>query len=175
VFNTRATPKWILDAETPVAGRLAPEAGWQMWQRESHDYPVTTLLALEAVQAAKEQSLEASESLDAALRGALFGQSRNLSMRHEILDVAAGCAAVDEDALRKSLDHGSARHLLFEQVEVAREHVRGSPHLFLADGSDAHNPGVVLRWEGTPGRGFPVVESDDPGVYEKLLQRAVAT
>ena len=30
LFNERATPKRILDAEVPVAGGLAPSAGWQM-------------------------------------------------------------------------------------------------------------------------------------------------
>jgi hypothetical protein len=29
-----------------------------------------------------------------------------------------------------------------------------------------------MRWEGEHGHGFPVVEADDPGVYDSLLERA---
>ncbi|MFN2490314.1 MAG: DsbA family protein [Actinomycetota bacterium] len=162
VFNERATPKLVLDAEIPVAGALEPQAGWQMWQRDAHDYPVTTLLALEAVQAAKDQGFEAAEKLDRALRVALFGQSRNISMRHEILDVASRCEGLDLDALEKRLDDGVARRTVLDQCAQARSEVKGSPHVFLPDGSNEHNPGVKLHWEGTHGRGFPYVDRDDP-------------
>src|SRR5688572_24299425 len=53
IFNQQPTPKKVLDAEISVAGALDPDAGWQMWQAPEHEYPVTTLPALEAVQAAK--------------------------------------------------------------------------------------------------------------------------
>src|SRR5688572_25690561 len=61
IFNEQPTPKRVLDAEISVAGGLEPDAGWQMWQGDEHEYPVTMLPALEAVQAAKEQGLLASE------------------------------------------------------------------------------------------------------------------
>ena len=47
--------------------------------------------------------------------------------------------------------------------------VKGSPHLFLPDGTDVHNPGMELHWEGEHGIGFPVVDADDPEVYTCLL------
>ena len=171
--NRRPTPKLVLDAEVPVAAAMEPEAGWQTWQEREWAYPVTTLLALEAVQAAKEQSLEASEALDRALRVALFAQSRCISLRSVVLDVAAECGAVDVEVLAKALDEGRARRAVMDQAEeAAGDAVQGSPHLFLPDGSDAHNPGVALRWEGEKGKGFPVVEADDPSVYTDLLVRA---
>src|SRR5437588_6355376 len=82
VSNARPTPKRILDAEIPVVGALDPWAGWQVWQRDDFTYPVSSLLALEAVQAAKEQGLPVSEGLDLALRRALFAESRCISLRH---------------------------------------------------------------------------------------------
>ena len=174
VVNGRATPKRILDAEMPVAGALEPEAGWQMWQRHDHDYPVTTLLALEAVQAAKDQGLEASARLDRALRVALFAKSRNISMRHEILDVAAACDGVDAARLEKVLDDGAARRSVMDQCAVAQgPEVVGSPHVFLPDGSDAPNPGIEMHWEGRHGIGFPVVDSDRYEIYERLFRRVV--
>ena len=143
-----------------------------MWQGEAFAWPVTTLPALEAVQAAKEQGLQASERLDRALRLALFAQSRCVSMRHVILEVADE-AGLDVPALREALDDGRARRTVFEQQRVADEdEVEASPHLFLPDGTDAANPGIQMEWAGEHGRGFPVVAKDDPGVYEELLRRA---
>lgn len=173
LINEQPTPKRILDAEIPVAGALEPEAGWQMWQRPTYEFPVTTLLALEAVEAAKEQGLRASEALDRALRVAFFGRSRCISMRDEILDVASSCDEMDPDPLKKSLDDGSARPAIIEQWHVAGAcSVEGSPHLFLADGTNIHNPGIEMHWEGTHGEGFPVVDADYPEVYEDVLRKA---
>lgn len=173
LFNERPTPRKVLAAEVPVVGGRAPDFGWQLWQAPESEWPVTTLPALEAVQAAKEQGLEASEQLDHALRRAFFVESRCVSMRHVLLDVAAGCPAVDVDVLRKALDDGRARRAVVEHKEQAqREGVEGSPHLFLPDGSDAHNPGIGMHWEGEHGRGFPVIDADDPSAYERLLRQA---
>jgi predicted DsbA family dithiol-disulfide isomerase len=174
VYNRRPTPKRILDAEVAVVGGLEPDAGMEMWQDEEQAYPVTTLLALEAVQAAKEQGLRASEELDLALREAFFSKSQCVSLRHVILEVAEKCEGVDAEALRDAIDHGRARRAVFDQaVEAEREHVEGSPHFFLVDGSDAHNPGIEQHWTADKGRGVPVVTRYEPDVYEDLLRRAV--
>lgn len=175
LINRRPTPKRILDAEIPVAGALVPEAGWQVWQRPSFEWPVTTLPALEAVLAAKDQGLDASAALDLGLRRALYGESRCVSLRDEILAVAEACAEVDAAALAEALDDGRARRAVMDDLERARsEDVAGSPHLFLPDGGDLHNPGITLHWQGRQGRGFPVVDADDPTVYDELLQRAAS-
>ncbi len=169
LFNRRATPKRTLDAEIPVAGSLAPEAGWTMWQRQPYDYAVSTLLALEAVQAAKVQGLRASEELDAALRRAFFGESRNISLHHVIVEVAESVPGLDAGAIHGDLRSGSARRLVFEQMEEAeRSEVKGSPHFFFG-GHDWHNPGVQMKWIGKAGEGFPVIEKDDPGVFSEMF------
>src|SRR5438270_8766115 len=93
LFNGRPTPKRTLDVEIPVVGALDPSAGWQVWRRPAFEYPVTTVPALEAVQAAKEQDLRASEELGRALRLAFFAESRTVSLLPLILHVAAGCGA----------------------------------------------------------------------------------
>ena len=172
LVNGRCTPRRVLAAEVPVVGALAPDFVWQMWQAPDSEWPVTTLPALEAVQAAKEQSLGASEALDLALRRAFFAESRCISMRHVVLDVAALTPEVDSDALAKALDNGSGRHAVIEQWHEAVDGpVKGSPHLYLPDGSDVPNPGITMHWEGDHGKGFPVVEKDDPSVFEQLLRR----
>lgn len=173
VINDQPTPKRILDAEVPVVGALAPELGWRVWRAPEAGYAVSTLLALEAVQVAKEQGLEASARLDRALRAAFFAGSRCVTMRHVVLEVAAECDGVDAGALREALDAGRGRRAVLEQTAAARDgKVQGSPHLFLPDGSDVHNPGVEKHWLGEPGEGFPVVDADDPSVYDDLVRRA---
>ena len=169
LFNRRATPKRTLDAEVPVAGSLAPDAGWSMWQRQPYDYAVTMLPALEAVQAAKAQGLKASEELDAALRRGFFGESRNISLHHVIIEVAETVPEVDESALDRDLRSGVARASIFEHMEEAeRSKVKGSPHFFLGH-EDWHNPGVQMKWIGKGGEGFPVIEKDDPGVFSEMF------
>ncbi len=174
LHNRRPTPWRILAAEIPVVGALAPDAGWQVWQRPPWEWPVTTLPALEAVQAAKEQGLHVSDQLDLALRIALFGHSRCISLRHVVLEIAAATGAVDEAKIRDALDDGRARRAVVEQFENSRsDQVTGSPHLFLPDGTAIHNPGVEMHWEGEHGSGFPVVDADEPGVYDEILERSV--
>jgi predicted DsbA family dithiol-disulfide isomerase len=176
VVNGRPTPKHVLDAEIPVAGALEPDAGWQMWQRPEHEYPVTTLPALEAVYAAKEQGLRTSEGLDRALRRGFFGASLNVSMRHEILDAAATVPGLDAAELAAALDDGRARSALAADRSVAEgDDVAGSPHVFLPDGRSFHNPGIEMHWEGEHGEGFPVVDRDDRALYDELLATAART
>lgn len=175
VFNEQPTPKLILDAETVAVGAVDPSAGWQLWQGPAHHYPVTTLPPMEAVEAAKEQGLRAGEALDRALRVAFFGRSRVISLRHVIRDVAESCEEVDADKLLDALDDGRARPSLMQHAAVAAtDEVKGSPHVFLPDGTSEHNPGIEMHWEGDHGKGFPVVDSFRPEIYTELLQRAAA-
>ena len=131
--------------------------GWKNWQADPSEWPVTTAPANEAVHAAKEQSPEAAEELDLALRLAFFRDSRCISLRHEIVETARGCTHVDADALGEALDDGRARGPMTRDYRANRDAVQDSPHLFFADGYDVHNPGIDLRWVGEQGAGFPVV------------------
>jgi predicted DsbA family dithiol-disulfide isomerase len=175
LINRRPTPKPVLDAEIPVVGALEPGFGFQMWSSPEWTWPVTVLGALGAVQAAKAQGLGVSERLDLALRRAMFADSRCIATRTVLLEVAQGCDGLDVDALTAAIDTDSRAGDVVAQCEEApRVGVKGSPHLFLPDGSDHHNPGVRLHWEGEPGAGgFPVVDHDDPTVYADLLRAAV--
>lgn len=176
LFNSQPTPKLILEAEVAVVGALDPAAGWQMWQGPDYTYPVTMLPPMEAVEAAKEQGLRAGEELDRALRVAFFGESRTISMRHVIEEVAEACVHVEASEVMAALDDGRARAALMRHARRSDDDsVKGSPHLFLADGTDAHNPGIQMHWEGEHGKGFPVVDRDEPTVYEDLLRQAAAS
>jgi predicted DsbA family dithiol-disulfide isomerase len=167
--NSFAIPMRMLNAELPVVGPLEPDLGITPWQGQPSDWPVTVLLADEAVHAAKAQSPAAAEQLDMALRLAFFRDSRCISMLHEIVDVARGCDAVDADAIAAALDDGRARGPMMADYRAHAGEVEGSPHFFLADGSDVHDPGIEQH---STDAGYPVVDADDPGAYEDLVRRA---
>jgi hypothetical protein len=103
------------------------------------------------------------------LRVAFFRDSRCISLLHEVVDVARGCDRVDADALAAALEDGRARGPMMADYRAHADEVQGSPHFFLADGSDVHNPGIALHWADA---GYPQVDSDDPGVYDDLVRRA---
>ena len=172
LINERPTPKRTLDAEVAVIGAHEPALGWQPWRRPDSEYPGTTLLALEAVQAAKAQRLRASEDLDAALRTAFYAQGRAISIYAQVMGVAGEVASLDPDTLGAGLRRGAGRAEVFEQWGVSARVAQGSPHLFLPDGSDVHNPGIQMEWTGEKGRGFPRIVRDDPSVYDDVLRRA---
>lgn len=184
-FDHRAFPMELLngnpgsrpgsDSEVPSVGACEPAAGWQLWQDKDWLYPSSTLPALEAVQAAKRQSLQAGEALDLGLRQAFWKNSRCITNQAVILDVARQCDGVDADLLAEALNTGSARPIVAEQAAVAASPaVLCSPHVFLPDGSDYPNPGMEISWVGDWGVGYPHVISDDPTIYTSILQRAAA-
>jgi predicted DsbA family dithiol-disulfide isomerase len=174
LFNQRPTPRDRVRAEVAVLAEQEPDAGWQEWDAPEWHWPVTMLPALEAVQGAAAQDLRAAEQLDRALRVAFFAESRCISMRHVILEVAEKCETVDVESLAGALDDGVARRALIARYEdaVGSDEIKGSPHVFLSDGTNVLNPGIEMHWNE---RGDDlVVDADDPGVYEDLLTRAAA-
>jgi predicted DsbA family dithiol-disulfide isomerase len=174
LFNSQPTPRNELEPEIPVCSSLAPRAGWQPWSRPDWEYPVTMLPPMEAVQAAKEQGLAVSEALDRGLRHAFWGESRCISLRHVILEVASETDGLDLARLATALDSGRARAAIFEDWDVAKtDAVQGSPHLFVSDGTNAQNPGLEVDWREEPaGVWVPTIIRDDAYAYYDLLRRA---
>ena len=176
LVNNRPTPKPSLDVEAAVIGSHEPALGWRPWRGPDSGYAVSSLLALEAVQAAKDDSAggrPASEELDLALRQALFADSRCITLYDVVVDVARQCDRVDADALADALERGTARSRVFAQWRESPQHgVQGSPHVVLPDGSSSHNPGITFHWSDGSHGGYPVIDGDDAEVYEHLLRRA---
>jgi predicted DsbA family dithiol-disulfide isomerase len=171
-LNRFPLPIRMIQSEFATVGRLAPELEFKPWQQDVDAWTVSTLLANEAVHAAKAQSPAASEELDMALRLAFFRDSRTITMLHEVLAVAEECENVDAEQLREALDDGRARGAMMADYRANHENVQGSPHYFLADGHNVHNPGVEFHFAGEPAAGFAVIDRDDPGEIDALVRRA---
>jgi predicted DsbA family dithiol-disulfide isomerase len=173
LFNSEPTPRDELEPEIPVCASLAPRAGWQPWSGPDWTYPVTMLPAMEAVQAARDQGHAAAEALDRGLRRAFWGESRCISMRHVILEIAAETGALELGALASALDAGTARAAIFDDWAIAKSaDVHGSPHLFVADGTNAQNPGLEIDWREEDGIWIPTIVRDDPTAYDDLIRRS---
>lgn len=161
------------DSEIPVLGAIEPDAGWQTWQAPDYHYPNTVLLAFEAVQAVKSQSIALSERFDRALRHAFWAQSRPIHLHHELHAIAATIDGLDLEQLDHELRHGTHRHRIFDDLDIVRSGtVAMSPHLFLPDGTNITNPGITIHWQGPWAAGFPVIDHDDLTIHETLLANA---
>ncbi|MFJ9644055.1 DsbA family protein [Streptomyces sp. NPDC101206] len=179
LFNSEPTPKFIVDPEIVTIAANRPELGWRLWSGRPETYPVTTLPALEAVQAAKDPAiggLRGSDELDRALRTAFYVDSKCISLHSVILELAEGCEHVDAEALAAALARGSGRAEVYEQWRIAQgPGIQGSPHLFAADGYASHNPGATFTWTRSPYEGgFPRLDAYSTDWADELLDALYA-
>lgn len=170
IINGRPTPKDVLDREIPLCEGLEPEAGWAQ-PGDPWAFPVSTLPALEAVQAAKEQGPAESAALDVALRRAMFAEWRCIAVFPIVFEVASEVDGLDVDRLRDEIRTGRPRAELWQDLDRLAAEVPGSPTFVLPDGSMVHNPGVEL---GTDAEGSPTIERDEPGAIADLVTSALA-
>lgn len=171
--DERPTPRRIVDAEVGVLAAGRPELGWRPWPRPADTYPVTTLLALEAVQAAKSPAcggLPGSELLDAALRRAFLAEGRCISLYPVVVDVARSCPLIDLVPLLDALDAGDGRARVMAQWATAmRAGMTGGPHLFTAGGHGEHGPGTTVHWPEGRGVGRPELRDEGDAWADRLL------
>lgn len=175
LLNGRAAPVPMVNAEVEALCRLEPDAGWATFDGEPWEYPVTSLPALVAVQAAQDPDIGRAEALDAALRRAYFADWRCLSLYPVVLEVAAAVDGIDVDALEAAIRSGRPQAEVWRQLEeFSTLGLQGSPQVLLSDGTSIHNPGVSFHWEGgEPGRGPVVIDEDDPSAVARLVEQAL--
>lgn len=167
------TVKGVVDGESAAIGALRPELGWRPWRGADATYPVTMLLPMEAVQAAKRPEvggLLGSAELDAALRRAFLVDGQCISLYSVMADTATQCPAVNSTALLDAITSGAGRaNVMSQWATAARGAVAGSPHLFTQGGFAEFSPGVSVRWPDGNGIGTPVVEDGGVRWADRLL------
>lgn len=143
LLNRRPGSRSEHDEEVATITAVRTDLDWSPWPADDWTFPVTTLPALAAVQAAKQQGLEVADALDTALRRAFFVDQRCISLIPVIEDIARDCAGVDADALLEALRSGAGQAAVFADLEIARSgQIQGSPHVWTSDGPFGANPGV---------------------------------
>jgi predicted DsbA family dithiol-disulfide isomerase len=104
--NKRPTPKPALDLEEPILFAPAPEVPYQPWHALASEWPVTIWPAFEAVKCAERQGLTESDDLAWAIRTAFFVDSRCISMRHVLIDLARE-TGLDQNQFTADFDGGA--------------------------------------------------------------------
>lgn len=179
--NREPTPKRVLDMELPILMLEEPEIPYQPWAAPDSAWPVTMWPAFEAVKCAERQSMALADELDWRIRAAFFGESRCVSMRHVLLELAEE-AGLDPEQFSSDFDSGFAKSRVIAEARRGWETLRvdGSPTFVLPDGTQVSNPGlpeVDLDEEHgyRPRAVRPVPCAGDAclDVYRALLDRAL--
>ena len=175
VVNSRGTPKNTLDQELPYLLQVEPDIPARPWRRPEWEYPVTILPAFEALKCAEAQGDEAANAFNWAVRRAFFAESRCISLRHVLLDIARE-AGLDVAQFLHDYDSGYYQHLVIEESERGWNilKVKGSPTLVLPNGEQRPYPAIPeLLWDaeervvGINASDYPEHEPLD--VYRDLL------
>lgn len=154
-----------------VLAEAVPEAGWDRRPEDPADVPASSLRALAHVQAAKATSPAAAVALDRVLRRQLWIEGRDIDDQTVIDDALAEVPELDPHQMVDELDSGRpAAEVNVDTARVTTGLVAGSPTVVLPDGSSWTNPGLTVS-DGADG---PVIEHDDPSVYDEILDRLVA-
>lgn len=133
--NAQPTPKPVLDNETPILMLAEPAVPYQPWHAPASEWPVTIWPAFEAVKCAERQGSDLAAELDWAIRTAFFADSRCISMRHVLFELAAH-VGLDMDSFAADFDGGATKRLVLDEARDGWERLKvdGSPTLVLPSG-----------------------------------------
>lgn len=153
--NRQPTPKPVLDSECPLLMLAEPELPWEPWHAPLSEWPVTLWPAFEAVKCAERQDLELADDLDWAIRTAFFAESRCVSMRHVLLELAER-VGLAMDRFTRDFDSGQAKALVMAEARGGWERLKvpGSPTLVLPSGRQIGDAAAL---------GLPEVQVDEQG------------
>ncbi len=141
--NREPTPKTLLESELPLLVREEPDIPYQPWQRPDSEWPVTMWPAFEAVKCAERQSLALADELDWTIRVAFFAESRCISLRHVLLELAQQ-VGLDEQRFADDFDRGVTKYQVLQEAQDGWERLRveGSPTFVLPSGKQISNVGL---------------------------------
>lgn len=141
--NREPTSKPVLEQELPLLVQEEPGIPYQRWQRPASEWPVTMWPAFEAVKCAERQSLALADELDWALRVAFFAESRCISLRHVLLEIAQQ-VGLDIPRFTDDFDRGVAKYQVLQEAQEGWEHLKvaGSPTFVLPSGKQVSQVGL---------------------------------
>ncbi|HEY8448577.1 MAG TPA: hypothetical protein VIL01_15855 [Thermomicrobiales bacterium] len=142
--NREPTPKPLVEAEIAALAANEPGLLYKRWSAPDSAWPVTIWPAFEAVKCAERQGVELADDLAWAIRVALFAESRCISLRHVLLEIAASIPDLDLARFESDFDRGVAKELVIREARRGWEELRvpGSPTFVLPDGQQIAAPGL---------------------------------
>jgi predicted DsbA family dithiol-disulfide isomerase len=133
--NRRPTPNNIINAETPILMLEELDIPYHPWHRPLSEWPVTMWPAFEAIKCAELQSPAFADELDWAIRTAFFAESRCISMRYVLFELAEE-AGLDMAQFAEAFDSGITKRTVLHEAQMGWETLRveGSPTFVLPSG-----------------------------------------
>ena len=133
--NRQPTQKPVLDVELPILALAEPGLPYRPWAVRESEWPVTVWPAFETVACAGLQSPELADELAWAIRVAVFVESRCISMRHVLLELAER-VGLDMERFTEVFDGGACKRQVIEEARDGWERLRvdGSPTFVLPSG-----------------------------------------
>jgi predicted DsbA family dithiol-disulfide isomerase len=179
-INRRSQQKPLLEVEIDLMRQMEPDLPARRWERPAWEWPTTFWPAFEALLCAQEQGHEAAFEMSWALRQAFFGESRNPTLRHEILAIAeevAEEAALDVARFEADWDSGQMKARVIEESRRGWHtlKVNGSPTLVLPDGRQVSELGwgeMDIDEERAVVRRYVPHAGDPLDVYREVLEGA---
>ncbi len=179
VANNRGTPKNVVDQELPYLLQIEPDIPARPWRRADWEYPVTLLPAFEALKCAEAQGDEAALAFNWSVRRAFFADSRCVSLRHVLIDVARE-AGLDLAQFVRDFDSGDYKYRVIAESDEGWNvlKIKGSPTLVLPSGEQRPYPATPeLLWDahehvvGVRSNDYP--EGDPLDVYRAIIAEAM--
>jgi predicted DsbA family dithiol-disulfide isomerase len=175
VLDGRPTPREAFDRAVDMGRSIAPDAGWEHWDAPEWAFPPSSLLALEAVQAAASQNPAHADLVDHATRLAFWVRHECIAAMPVVLEILRRTDGVDFDGAAAEFWSGRPRATIRHHVDAAATAaVPASPHLVVRGLDDARswtNPGITTNG---PAERFDIA-ADEPAVFDDIVEYALAS
>jgi predicted DsbA family dithiol-disulfide isomerase len=151
------------------------------WAHNELIPPTTFLPTFEALACAQAQGHEAANEMSWALRHAVYAESRNVSMRHEVFAIADAVAKktqLDVEQIKKDWDAGKYKATVIAESSKGwyELKVEGSATMVLPNGSQYSNPAIgEFDFDEKKGevRDYHPPQKDWLTTYREILNRAI--
>lgn len=183
--NRQPTPKRVLDSECPLLMLQEPELSWEPWHAALSEWPVTVWPAFEAVKCAERQGPALADELDWAIRSAFFAESRCISMRHILFELAEQ-VGLEMGRFAQDFDSGRTKALVVQEAREGWERLKvpGSPTFVLpsgrqiGDSTELGLPEVMVDEQGfgrvTGMHPAPCAGEACLALYRRMIEEAIA-
>jgi predicted DsbA family dithiol-disulfide isomerase len=168
----------MFEAERELFAQIEPALPWNSWTRPQWDWPVTLWPAFEALACAQAQNAYAAWEMSWVLRYAFFAEGRNISMRQELLILAADVGGLDLAQFEADWDSGRYKQSIIAESRHGWHElkVNGSATFVLPDGRQITNPAIGeidFDEENYALRSYTPYGGDPLAIYREIIETII--